>query len=61
MAAEDEIVEHATRTKGGDMHVMYEDEDYPIERRIEHVQRFAGRVYRRRILVLEDWTEVPRG
>ena len=25
---------------------------------IEHGQRFGGKVYRRRVIVVEDWTEV---
>lgn len=33
---------------------------YPLTEWITHNQRDGGRVYRRRIIVVEDWIEVPR-
>ena len=57
-----EITEHATMMSGGGMHVridLPEVEDiYPLAEWIEHNQRFGGKVYRRRIIVVEDWAEV---
>jgi hypothetical protein len=33
---------------------------YPLAQWIPHQQRFGGKVWQRRIVVLEDWAEVPR-
>jgi hypothetical protein len=58
------IVEHAIQMSGGGMHVRNDNpqlEDiYPVAGWIEHNQRFGRKVYQRRILVIEDWTEVPK-
>lgn len=57
-----EVVEHGQLYSGGDLLVWARGEDvecvYPPDLRIEHAQRNGGRVFRRRIVVLEDWTEV---
>lgn len=59
------VVEHAVLMSGGGMHVRYEDPEieriYPLAQWIEHGHRFGGRVYRRTVIVVEDWEEVsPR-
>lgn len=58
-------VEHAIEMSGGGMHVRadYDGRErvYPLAEWIEHHQRDGGRVHKRRIIVVEDWTEVPRG
>ncbi|MFI5591283.1 hypothetical protein ACIA5G_39955 [Amycolatopsis sp. NPDC051758] len=57
------ITEHAAEMSGGSMRVFPDDPEieavYPIARRIRAKQRFGGHVYRRRIIVVDDWTEVP--
>lgn len=32
---------------------------YPLTEWITHKQRDGGRVYQRRIIIVEDWIEVP--
>jgi len=48
---------------GGGYHVWntepYIEEIYPLAQKIKAGQRFGGKVYRRRVIVVEDWTEVP--
>lgn len=34
------------------------DQVYPIGKQIRHHMKFGGRVYKRRYLIVEDWTEV---
>lgn len=63
MTYEMEIVtEHAQEMSGGGMHVRYEHPEiesiYPLADWIRSGQRFGGKVYRRRIVVVEDWTEI---
>lgn len=57
------ITEHATAFKSGDMKIRCDDpeveEVYPLARWIVHQQRYGGRVYRRRVIVVDDWEEVP--
>jgi hypothetical protein len=57
------ITEHAALLAGGSMQVFPDDPEiedvYPLARRIRAKQRFGGQVYRRRIIVVEDWDEVP--
>jgi hypothetical protein len=57
------VVEHAIQMSGGGMHVRCDDpeveEVYPLERWIPNQQRFGGKVWRRTVIVVEDWTEVP--
>lgn len=36
----------------------YIEEIYPLAQKIEHGQRSGGKVYRRRVIVVEDWAEV---
>lgn len=61
-----DVVEHAVQMSGGDMCVRVDDPAveriYPLDQWIEH--RYSidrTKVYRRKIIVVEDWTEVPRG
>ncbi len=55
--------EHAILMAGGSMQVLDEDpeteRDYPIIKRIQHRQKFGFTVYQRRVIVVDDWTEVP--
>ena len=64
LLAAEPVTEHAHLMSGGGYHVWntepYIEEIYPLAQRIEHGQRHGGRVYRRRVIVVEDWTEVPR-
>lgn len=57
-----EVTEHATRTKGGTMHVRYTSPDiervYPLAEWLEHMTEDGGKVYRRTIVVVSDWEEV---
>ena len=58
------ITEHAELMSGGGFHVWntepYIEKIYPLAEKIKAGQRFGGKVYRRRVIVVEDWTEVPR-
>lgn len=55
--------EYAYSCKSGDMHVWCSDPEllarFPIEGRIRSTQRNGGTVYQRRIVVVDDWAEVP--
>lgn len=56
------IVEHAVMMSGGGMHVR---NAHPAVERIFPLaewmsQRFGGKVYRRTVIVVEDWHEVQR-
>lgn len=55
-------VEYAQSLPGGGMQTWktgsVEEAIYPLGKRLLHTMRYGGRVYRRRILVVEDWTEV---
>ena len=55
--------EHAEQMSGGGYHVWntepYIERIYPLALRIKAGQRFGGKVYTRKIIVLEEWTEVP--
>jgi len=57
------ITEHAHQMSGGGYHVWntepYIEEIYPLEQRIKAGQRHGGKVYRRQVIVVEDWTEIP--
>jgi hypothetical protein len=52
--------EYATETSGGSMHVQnVSDEDgYPLDQFLANSARIGRKVYRRRIAVIEKWTEV---
>lgn len=58
------VVEHAVRMSGGDMQVRnggaHIERIYPLAEWICGQQRFGGKVYRRTIVVVDDWAEVPR-
>lgn len=58
------ITEHGVQMAGGGMQVRPDDpeaeEAYPLERWIPNQQRFGGKVYARKIIVVEDWHEVPK-
>lgn len=57
--------EHAVRMSGGGMHVRTSDPEveriYPLAEWIATRQRDGDKIFRRRVIVVEDWTEVPRG
>ena len=57
------VVEYAQMRSGGGFHVRNSDPEiediYPLEQWIKASQRFGGKVYQRRVVVLEDWAEVP--
>ena len=57
-----EIIEYATQMSGGGMHIRWDDPEmeriYPLAEWIPAQQRFGGKVYRRRVIVVEDWEEV---
>ncbi len=64
MADVEHVVEHATRMSGGGMHVRNAhpeiDRILPLDDWIKSEQRFGGVVYRRVVVVVEDWEEVER-
>lgn len=57
------VTEHAIGMSSGDKQIRAtyprQEQIYPLEDWIEHNQRFGGKVYRRRVIVLDDWTELP--
>lgn len=57
------LAEYAVMMSGGGMHVRNDDPEveriYPVAEWIPHQQRHGGKVYRRRVIVVEDWEEVP--
>ncbi|GHH57882.1 hypothetical protein [Lentzea cavernae] len=57
-----EMVEHAQRYAGGSMLVRNPHPDieriYPVPEWIRDEQRNGGKLYRRTVVVLEDWTEI---
>ena len=63
LLAGEPVTEHAQLMSGGGYHVRnsepYIEEVYPLEQWIKAGQRFGGHVYRRRVIVVEDWEEVP--
>jgi hypothetical protein len=59
------VTEHAIRMRSGSYQIRPSETDvpgiedgYPLSEWIEHNQQFNGKVYRRRIIVVEDWAEV---
>lgn len=56
------IAEYGTQCKSGDRVVWdtapYIEKVYPLAKRIEDGRLDGGRVYRRRIIVVDDWAEV---
>lgn len=59
------VVEHAIGVTDGSKQVRPNDPQidriWPLADWIPAHQRFGGKVYRRRVIVVEDWSEVPRG
>jgi hypothetical protein len=62
------VTEHANLMPSGDYNVWntapYVEQFYPLAKRIEHNLRNFGKVYHRRVIVVEDWMEIssaPRG
>lgn len=58
------VTEHAVMMSGGGYHVRnsepYVEEIYPLAKWIASEQRFGGKVYRRKVIVVEDWRVVPK-
>lgn len=58
------VVEHAIQMSSGAMQVRCDDpeieEIFPLAEWIRAQQRFGGKVYRRTVIVVDDWEEVPR-
>lgn len=56
------ITEHGALMPGGGMHIRAEglERVYPLDQWIVDVQRQGAKVHRRRVLVVEDWTEVEQ-
>jgi hypothetical protein len=50
--------EYAQEYSGGSLLLLEDHPSYPLERRIEHAQKFGGRIYKRLVLVISDWEEV---
>lgn len=48
-------VEYGTVRKSGDWTVWNTE---PLAERIEHARANGGKVYRRRVIIVEDWAEV---
>lgn len=55
------VTEHAIGMSGGSMQVRPDDIEhiYPLVEWIENHQRHGGKVFTRKIIVVEDWHEVP--
>lgn len=58
----EQVVEHATLYSGGSMLVRPGDPEveriFPLADWIRSERRFGGKVYRRTVIVVEDWQEV---
>ena len=61
----DVVTEHAIEMSGGSMQIRadYDGRErvYPLAQWIPDHQRDGGKVYKRRVIVVDDWTEVPHG
>lgn len=59
----EQVVEHAIQMSSGAMQVRFDDPEieriFPLADWIKSEQRFGGKVYRRVVVVVEDWEEVP--
>lgn len=57
-----EIIEYGQQMSGGGFRTFidepYIEEIYPLADRLEAGMRHGGHVYRRRIIVIEDWAEI---
>jgi len=60
LAEQSAVTEYGAAYKSGDVQVWTDDDEYPVVRRIPHHQRFGGTVLTRRVIVLDDWSEVPQ-
>ncbi len=62
--ASDPIVAHAAQLADCSMQVRRDDpavEDvFPLDRWMDARRRFGGKVYRRTVIVVADWEEVPK-
>lgn len=54
------VTEYGAAYKSGDVQVWADDDEYPVVRRIVNHQRMGGAVITRRVIVLDEWTEVPQ-
>ncbi len=58
------VVEHALGMSSGAMQVRWNHPEveriYPLDQWIVHQQRHGGKVWRRTIIVVDDWAEVPK-
>jgi hypothetical protein len=56
------VVEHGAAFKGGDVQVWVDipevEEVYPMANRIQNHRRNGGTVLQRKVIVVENWTEV---
>lgn len=63
MTTGEPIVEHAIMMSGGGMQVRNGHEIealYPLADWVSEQQRFGGKVYTRKVVVVEDWHEVEQ-
>lgn len=56
-----EVIEYAARNQDGDWQIRTtrSGEFYPAGRWAQDQQALGARVLRRRVIVLEDWIEIP--
>jgi prevent-host-death family protein len=52
------VAEYGQERESGDYLVWGDDPEYPAAHRVEYAARTGGKVRRRRVIVVEDWTEV---
>jgi len=59
------VTEHAEQYTSGAMLVrnsaLEVERVYPLEQWVPDQQQHGGRIFKRRVIVVDDWTEVPRG
>jgi hypothetical protein len=64
MTSPEPITEHAILMSGGSMQARpnggHIERVYPLAQWVPDNQRFGGKVYRRTVIVVEDWWEVER-
>jgi len=62
--AAETVTEYAVMMSGGGYHVRNGapeiEEIYPLAQWVKSERRFGGKVYRRRVVVIEDWAEVTK-
>lgn len=58
------ITEHGQLMSGGGFEIRSADPAveriYPTAEWIEHIRNRGGHVYQRRVIVIEDWTEIKK-